>query len=277
MPKQSLRFLFFLLIGLAAGAAHASDTDSQIDLLLAQSGLTDQVQQIPESLKAGMMQAQQMGDPLPDSTFQAMMHSADRSIVADDILDEVHGALARSLTEQDINNLLAWYQSDLGQEITEAEKSSSSPAAYGEMMNQAKSLYGDSRRVKFAQRLDKLFGASEMVMDLQQYTGVAVFSALMLHEQPGADVDIGAFKQQISTQIEASRSMVEQGIVLSFLYSYQDIDMDKLDEYEDFLNQPSTVKFNETVIESMNRALETGISDFAKDLARLLESNLQQS
>ncbi|MDX1755040.1 MAG: DUF2059 domain-containing protein [Marinobacter sp.] len=241
------------------------------------SGLTEQVAQIPDSLKAGLMQAQQQGSPIPDATFQAMMRSADRAIVAEDIHAEIRTSLASKLSTADVQKLLRWYESDLGREITEAERQASDPAAYGDMMRQAKSLYGDTRRVKFAEQLDKLIGATDMVMELQKNAGLAVFSAIMLGTQPEANIDLSAYEDQIASEIESTRPAVEQGIVLSFLYSYRNLEMEQLDEYSEFLREPETRRFNNTVIESMGRALEDGIADLARDMARLMGGSLQQS
>ncbi|MDC0664316.1 DUF2059 domain-containing protein [Marinobacter sp. SS21] len=259
------------------GVGHASERDRQLDELMALSGLNEQVAQIPESLKAGFIQAQQQGTPIPEATFQAMMRSTERSIVAEDILAEIQTSLASKLSDADIQTLLTWYQSDLGREIAEAERRAAQPSAYGDMMRQAKTLYGDSRRVKFAEKMDKLFGATDMVMELQKFTGVAVFSAMTMGTQPGAAMDLSVFEERIATEIEASRPAVEQGIVLSYLYSYRNLDMAKLETYAQFLREPEARRFNTTILESMNRALQNGISDLARDMARLMGGNLQQS
>lgn len=277
MTIRRFHSLILLTLCLLASLSHASERDQQLGALMELSGLNEQVAQLPESLKAGFMQARQQGTPIPDATFQAMMRSTDRSIVAEDILAEIQSSLDEKLSGAEVERLLAWYQSDLGREITEQEKQAAQPSAYGDMMSQAKSLFSDARRVKFAEKLDRLFGATDMVMDLQKYTGVAVFSAIMMDAQPNLGIDVSAFEEQIAQQIEASRPAVQQSVILSFLYSYRNLDMTKLDEYSDFLREPEARRFNTTVKESMNQALQDGIADLARDMARYMGGSLQQS
>ncbi|SDW65990.1 DUF2059 domain-containing protein [Marinobacter mobilis] len=269
-------FVGFVCLFLSASLM-ASENSDAINELMDKSGLTEQVASIPLSMKQGMSMAQGQSQAIPDPVFQAMLRSADGAFVAEDILQSLREALVASLTPTQVDELLDWYNSPLGIEITEAEKAATGGDAQQEMMAQAKKLLGDQQRVKFASRLDKLFGATDMVMDLQQYTSMAVFSAIMMTQQPGIAVDLSAFGEQISQQIEASRPMVEQGILLSLLHSYQGIEMDKLNAYENFLQEPGTRQFNGVVMGSLNRSLEQGIEAFARNLAELIESNIQQS
>lgn len=274
--KQVCSFLVLVFL-FVSSPLMASENSEAIDELMDKSGLTEQVASIPQSMKQGMSMAQDQSQAIPEPVFQAMLRSADGAFVAEDILQSLREALTVSLTPAQVDELLEWYNSPLGVEITEAEKAASDGSAQEQMMGQAKKLLGDQQRVKFASRLDKLFGATDMVMDLQQYTSMAVFSAIVMAQQPDAAVDLSAFSEQITQQVEATRPMVEQGILLSLLYSYQGIEMDKLNAYEDFLQEPGTRQFNGVVMDSLNRSLEQGIEEFARNLARLIDSNLQQS
>ncbi|GAA3555166.1 DUF2059 domain-containing protein [Marinobacter xestospongiae] len=272
----ALRFTACFWLLLAFSPCSYGGTAS-VTALMERSGLAEQVQRIPASVRAGLVHAQRLGDPLPEATFDAMISSARRTIVAHDILAAVEQSLAQALSESEIETLLAWYQSDLGREIIAAEKRVASEQAQAEMFATAPSLYRDQQRVAFARQLDNLFQASDMVIGLQAYTGTAVFSALTLGETPNHEVDIQAVQQQILKEIEASRPLVEQGIVLSFLYAYQNLDMAKLEKYQSFLERPATRRFNDTVADSLNQALQAGITDFARHLAKLLSGDLRRS
>lgn len=277
MISQYMRSLFSVVLLFASTALLASETDDAIDELMEKSGLTEQVAQIPQSMKQGMTMAQDQSHAIPDTVFQAMIRSADGAFVTEDILQALREALSVSLAPGQVDELLAWYNSPIGVEITAAEQAAADSNAQQKMINQATKLLGDQQRVKFASKLDKLFGATDMVMDLQQYTSMAVISALLISQQPEAAIDLSAFNEQIQQQVDATRPMVEQGILLSLLYSYQGIEMSKLETYEDFLLQPTTRQFNSVVMDSLNRSLESGIEEFAQNLARLIGNNLQQS
>ncbi|MFP3976834.1 hypothetical protein [Marinobacter sp. KMM 10035] len=172
---------------------------------------------------------------------------------------------------------MAWYESDLGREITRAEESASTPEAYQKMMQSAQSLLENSERVEFANRLDVLMGATEMTMGIQEHTGIAVYSAIMTAMQPDAPLNIEPFKAQMDAASEQTRAAIKQMVTISFLYSYRNIETNNLKKYGKFLNDATTLKFNKTIMDSMNSGLESSVSKWADLLAKIFKNKKQQS
>ena len=277
MIKYQYKLLLVAIFFFASPLSYADVSDESINKLLELSGLTMQVDQFPDLIKAGMEQAKQQGTPIPDSEYSSMVNSANESILPSEIIEGIRVSLKKSINEKEAQKLLAWYESDLGKEITHAEESASTLEAYNQMMQSAQSLLENSERVEFANRLDLLLGATDMTMGIQEHTGIAVYSAIMTAMQPGTPLNIEPFKAQMDAASEQTRAAVKQMVVISFVYSYKNIETNKLKKYETFLNDFTTMKFNKTIMDSMNRGLESSVSKWADLLAQIFKNKKQQS
>lgn len=270
---HNFKLMLALVLLLASSLIHAAVSDETITRILDLSGLTEQVGQFPGLIKAGMEQARQQGANISDAQFSAMVSSVDRSILPSDTIESIKGSLRKSMTEAEASQLLSWYESDLGKEITRAEEKASSPEAYQQMMQGAQSLLADTERVNFAKRLDALVGATDMGLHLQEYSGIAVYSAVMAINQPGVPLNIEPFKAQMEAAGAQTRAAMEQMVIISYVYAYQGIEKDKLAKYEEFLNSPATTRFNKTVTNGISRGLEESVSRWAGELASVLQSS----
>jgi hypothetical protein len=277
MIKYQYNLLLVAMFFFVSSLSYADVSDESINKLLDLSGLTMQVDQFPGLIKAGMEQVKQQGTPIPDAEYSLMVKSVDESILPSEILEEIRASLKKSIGEQEAKKLLAWYESDLGKEITRAEEKASKPEAYQEMMQSAQSLLENSERVKFADRLDVLLGATDMTMSIQEYSGIAVYSAIMTAMQPGKLVNIEPFKAQMDAASAQTRAAVKQMVTISFVFSYQNIETEHLRKYEYFLKDATTMKFNRSIMDSMNKGLESSVLKWADALALIFKNKKQQS
>ena len=277
MIKHQYKLLLVAMFFFVSSLSYADVSDESINKLLGLSGLTMQVDQFPGLIKAGMEQAKQQGTPIPDAEYSLMINSADESILPSEILEKIRATLKKSIDEQEAKKLLAWYESDLGKEITRAEEKASTPEAYQEMMQSAQSLMENSERVKFASRLDALLGATDMTMGIQEYSGIAVYSAIMTAMQPDTPVNIEPFRAQMDAASAQTRAAVKQLVTISFVFSYKNIGTEDLRKYEYFLNDATTMKFNRSIMDSMNKGIESSILKWADALALIFKNKKQQS
>ncbi len=274
LPKKISIVILCIFSPLTYGEA----SNSSIDMVLDLSGLTQQVNQFPGLIKEGMKQARQQGAPISNSAFSTMLLRTDDTILASEIIEEVRSSLKKALTEQDIQQLLLWYESDLGKEITALEENAATPEAYNQMMQQSQALLSNSERVERAKRFDKFLGVTELTMDIQEYSSVAIFSAITLALRPdSATSEIKKFKAQMIAMRPQIRVPTEQIVIVSFVYMYLTLDNFKLKEYELFLTDPTTSKFNKIVASSLNRGLEKSIDKWAFALGRIFSNKEQQS
>ncbi len=259
-----LTLLFFTSIVLAEEISEGS-----LNKLQALSGLDKQVAEFPGMVRAGVEQARQQGSPIPDAEFNDVMSSIVSAFQPSVILSTVGMEIKNNISESEAKDLLTWYESDLGRRITKAEENASTPAAYQEMIKNAQILLADEKRVESAKKLDSLVNATGMAMQLQENAGVAVFTAISTVMNPGQSVNMEAFMAQMSAQEPQIRANIEQVVVLSFVYSYKDIDIASIEKYIIFLERPNTKKFNDSVIKGMKYAFNQSVEIMAKSLAVL--------
>ncbi len=241
--------------------------EDSLDKLMALSGLNKQIAEFPGLVQVGVEQARQQGSPISDAEFGEMQRSIESAFQPSEILSTIGIEIKNNISELEAKDLLAWYESDLGRMITKAEENASTPAAYQEMIKEAQSLLADEKRVKFAKKIDSLLNVTDMTMQLQENTGVAVFTAISTVMNPGQSVNIEAFKAQMSAQEQQMRANIEQLVIISLVYSYKDIDMASIEKYVKFFERPNTKKFNDSVIKGMKYAFNQSIDKMAKSLA----------
>ena len=95
-----LSLVFFNAVGQAAVKVETVNRISEL------SGLNSQIEQFPELVKSGMVQARQQGHSMPDPVFQNLMSSVNKSVKPDEIIAEVRSILLRSLEPQEAQKLL---------------------------------------------------------------------------------------------------------------------------------------------------------------------------
>ncbi len=267
--KHLTRIPLFLAMLFASSLATAASS-SAIDSLMELSGLNKQVADIPAGVAGGVKSAVQQGAPLTEDQYAKVEKATLQAFQPEKITGAISDKLESTLSEKEVQKLLSWYQSDLGKKITEAEKAASNPAAYQEMISQAQTLLADKEGVKMAQRIDNLVNASEMSLDFQKNTAVAVYASLVKAAKPNKPVDIDAFKQQMAQDEPKMRQQIKQFVTLSFVYTYKDIEATEMEQYLSFLEQPATKKFNDNAINAMQAQLNDSVKTLVDSLGPLL-------
>lgn len=267
MKKTMQGFLVLMIALLSSTAGAGNITEDSFDKVMALSGLNKQVAEFPGMVLAGMEQAKQRESSISDAILKDMQEPIKVAFRPSKILKTIGKEIRRNVTESEAKDLLVWYESDAGRKITKAEENASSAAAYQEMLGEAQSLLANKKRVDFAKQIDRLVNATNLSMELQENTGIAVFSAVSTAMNPNQPVNIDAFKSQMSAQKQQMRGNIEPLVTLSLVYSYKNIDEATLEKYIKFLERPNTKKFNDKIIKSMKLALNQSVDAMAKSLA----------
>jgi hypothetical protein len=278
MIKYQYKILLVVIIlSFVSSLSYADVSDVSINKLLTLSGLTMQITQFPDLIKEGLWQAHQQRGEIPDYEFSLLLDSIDKSVIPSEIIEEVKVSIKRKIDEKEAKKLLVWYESSLAKTITAAENSASTPEAYGQMMQSAQSLLANQERVGFANRFDALVGATDMAMNFQEHTSIAVYTAIMTVMNPGEPLHLKAFKSQMNLSRVQTREAINQMITISFLYAYKNISTENLKKYETFLNDDTTKKFNKSVIDGMYKGLDASVSKCADEIAKTFKNSKQQS
>ncbi|WP_185976676.1 DUF2059 domain-containing protein [Catenovulum sediminis] len=269
MKTLTLKSAFLLLTAFCCSAI-AQPSDEAIEKLLDASGISKQAAQYPQAVQAGFMQGVQQGAPIPKKTVDLILGSAQQKISPEVVLGKVKERIKSSLTQAEINQLMDWYQSDTGRKIAQAEEKASTMQGYQEMMSQAQTLLGHTKRVETAKRIDDLVGATQFTMAVQEQSGVAVYSAIMFVVAPNQPLDLAPYEAQMQAMAPQMKQSIEQMVTVSFVYSYQDIADSELASYEKFLAKPVTAKFNKLAMQGVNQGFQIVLADWAADIGKII-------
>lgn len=262
---QSGALLLALLISNITWAGSLSE--NSLSQLMALSGLNKQAAQIPGLIQAGAAQARQQGAAIPDAEFVEVQKSIGSAYSPSDFLSTLGDEIKKNVSEEDAKDLLIWYKSSLGKKITKAEERASTPAAYQEMMKQAQSLLADKKRLMLAKEIDSLIDVSGMTMNIQESSGVAVYTAISSAMNPGKPVNIKPYMDQVAAQKQQMNANIKQLVLVSFIYGYKNIKIANIKKYISFLKKPSTKRLNDSAIKGMVNAFNQSTNRMAKSLA----------
>ena len=261
--------LIILLIPTLAISAHVSK--GSLYKFMDVSGINKQVAELPSMLQAGLQQGrQQQQQKLPEQLFTAIVDASAKAFDPKPFLAHIGNEIRVGITEGDAITLIRWYETPLGKEIVATEVAASNPTALQDMLANAQTLMADDEMMAKARKIDRLVGATDMVIELQSKIALATFTAGATAQNPGQKVDIAGFKKQMNAQSQQIRTNSEMTILLSFVYTYKDLDPVKLDKYIAFLTTPEMQKANASVQNGMTAAFIKSINHMAKELKSTL-------
>jgi len=252
-----------------------SSDETNIEKLLESSGITKQVKSLPEAFQIGIEQTAARDKDFSSQLSLVLTNSANKTLKPQIVLGQIKQTLRESLTDEEIKNLLDWYQSDLGETITALEIESSSAKAYQEMILNAEAFLKDKERVAFAKSFDSLTKSTELIIDIQKFTMFAFYTALSKASNPEKNVNYKPVEKQF-TQMESSfKQQIQQGVTLALVFTYQSLSKEQLVAYENFLKEKDTQKFIKESIKGLNKGLQRVITDLSNEVA-LYSSSLAE-
>lgn len=250
----------------------ASLTDSSLNKVLSLSGILKQVAEYPGMVNAGIDQAHQQGPSIPENKLAGMKRAVEKAFIPEMFINAISEEIRNNITEEEATQIISWYESSSGRQITLAEEKASKPDALQKMINEAQALFSNTDRIRIVQEIDNLVGATDTTMQIQMDTAVAIFTSISSALGQNQEEFLENFKMQLTSQEEQMRQNAEQITILSFLYSYKNIEQNTIQEYIRFLEKPTTMKFTESVKKGMKYSFGKAINEMAESLGVLLSS-----
>ena len=267
MNKKMWSLSLFIIMLMSSSVFAGDITKSSLEQLMSLSGLNKQIAEYPKMINAGMNEARQTGAKIPNDEFDAMQLAVQSSFKPKLMLAVISAKIKKETSESEAKELLNWYKSDVGRAITKAEEDATTPSGYQNMISQAQTLFANKKSLNYALKMESLLNATDMAMKIQNKTSLAVYSAITKSTNPYKPIEIAEFKKQMDAQEEQMRANMKQFIVLSFIYSYKDLDFAMIEKYIAFLEKDKTKKFNQSIMDGIESALEASIEKFATSLA----------
>lgn len=263
--KKTLTVLtILLLIPTLAFSAYVSK--GSLYKFMEISGLNKQVAELPGMVEAGLQQAQQQQQGMPEELFTEIVRASTKAFEPNRFRAYISNEIRTGITENEAMKLIAWYETALGKEITAAEINASKPDAYLEMLANTEALMAETELIAKARKIDNLVGATDLAMEIQTKTAIAVYAAVVMAKNPGQKVDIAGFKNQLNAQKEQMRANAESLVLLSLVFTYKDIDPAKIDKYIAFLGTAEVQRANASILKGTSAAFVKSINNMAKSL-----------
>ncbi len=263
-------------IGSVAEAA-TEDRMAKLNKLMDLSGIREQYNEIPRVIKSAADMPAEPGQELPEFLLNGIRNAVDRTIIAEDLINAVMGELNKNLTDQDLDMLLTWYQTEAAQNITAAENAAAAQAEAGVMEADWQNLMNNPKRVATARKVDDLTQASEFAMDIQMFTQLAMISAIADAMGPESGINI----ELIRAQMEQARPMLldqsRQMSVSTFVFTYRELDDSTVDQYVKFLESPESQKFVGNVMAATKVKMEAMITAFTKEMVTVLRQGQEMA
>lgn len=274
MKKTAALVATILLVFTCFNSFSSTLSDESFEKIMELSGLNKQVGEYPKAILVGIDQAHQQNPTLPEKNLEDLKKMIVQAFKAESFLSSIGREIRTSLSEEDARELITWYESEIGRKITIAEEEASKPEAIQQMFTEAQSLMSDPERVNLARQIDFLVGGTDITMQMQMDTAVAVFTSIVSTQKEVTESEIENFRKQLAAQEIQMRENVEMLTIASFLYSYKDIDIGEIKQYIEFLGRPKVMNFNTFVIRGLKASFDKATKDLSKSLAIEFSNNI---
>ncbi|MCO4780785.1 MAG: hypothetical protein KC646_00570 [Candidatus Cloacimonetes bacterium] len=231
-------------------------TTESFQKLMTLSGITKQVAEYPALIISGMNQSRLQGPPISEVLFTELTNATSSAFQASYFLDAIGHEIKSNVSEENAQKLFVWYESKLGKHVTQLEESASTPQAFQEMIQNARSLFAKKERLAMASTLDSFVNATEMTYQTQRDIALAVFSAISQANEEHPTKAINAFKIELDSQKGQMLNNSKQMVLLSLVYSYQSLDIEDLKQYLNFVGHPDTKAFNDATMKGLTKGFQ---------------------
>ncbi|MCA9392967.1 MAG: DUF2059 domain-containing protein [Candidatus Omnitrophica bacterium] len=241
-------------------AEAANPLPASVDNLMKLSGITEQYGDMLDDVAAGLELQRDYFSMLSDEDFSSMAEQVVAIFQPDEILRGIRNEIARSLSDEDVARLIAWYQSDIGRKITDLEVQASTQESHRKMMAMKELQLSKTQRVAFARRFDELLKLSHFAMEyykIQQEAMVIALNGLLTSDEL---IDTEEYHRQVELYEDEIREQTEEMITVSIVFTYRWLSDGELEEYMQFNQQDYALKLSQAVfrgaVSAMRRMLE---------------------
>lgn len=260
--SQTLWIMLFCLCSINVNAK------ANVDQLLQKSGLLTQIEAVPTMMKAGFAQAANNPNMSTD-VLEKVIELADKHVNVAAFKKTLAVALTKQMSDKEIQQVMQWYQSDLGKKIVAADAQATDPNFIAQTQQQAQTLMQDTKRIEFAGRIDSLLGLTDRMVDMQTNVTIAMYG--VMGAMSGQAMETEMLRSQVSAQMASQRSRVETMIAVMTVATYKDFSEQQLNQYEQFVNSDAGRQFNQLVFNHLLTWIEQSSTAWIESVVKLTQ------
>ncbi len=263
LPKLALAAL---LLVLSTNNAFAKATPETVVEVLKLSGVTELIGAYPKQFKASLDQTFENDQQVSQDIKDAFYNATKNTIKPSTILLETSKSILGVMEESELQEILAWYQSDLGKRVAQEEKLASTPEAAEIVARDQKVLLDQFQRAGFASNIEKLSNATDFAIQFRTEMTMASRTAAAASQSIGDVINPEQFRDPVSANMLRDRSALKERIVASYIYSHRNIGLRDLIKYEMFLSTDATVKFNRLLLKALGDSFRGALKNWGDEL-----------
>jgi hypothetical protein len=274
----NLLVLVFFTIAMESSFATPPSRQSLEDLLTA-SGLDTDLKMFEQNLVTSAVEGALKNSP-QDETKKRLVDillakNLQETFQYSLLLDEVTYFLKKRVSEEDVQEALDWYRSDLGQRIVQKQAEASTREGSASIQSEKNQLLNQHDLVAMATQVDKAIGISNTMVDLRINTQKALILAGLAIVSPGKDMselEHANWSDIKTADRDALRQPLAQQYQVSFAYSMKQFSQGEREQYRDFMLKPSNIKIVNAILTGISKSVEIGAHNFMSKLSNDLKN-----
>ncbi len=252
----------FIVIGLQPANAGAPSAESLASEIIAKSGMMVAIEGVAEAwrlgVNQGITQARQAAASLPSPPKPAKVEQLRKVLVEAFSISEAETITTKrfiaDLSIDDMNRVLEWMDSPLGQRITQLENRNAQDHQTHQP-HEAEALLAQSpnperRRALIAQLLEES-AMIEHSLNILKDTSLAMALAMQATLAPN-NISVQDIRQKVSDNIEPFRQAIFKQIWTDIVFTYQELSDEELSRYRDFYRTPAGRKYEKSSMSALN-------------------------
>lgn len=256
-----------------APLASAQEASAKVDELIVKSGLQRQIGLMPEVVNASFEQRMSQDAKVKPEEAAQLREAIAQSVTPAVILGSIKEHIQGNLAESDLDAILVWLNSSLGQKITKMEEEASSAQAYLELQTFAQGLANnppDPARVEVLGQLDQAAHMSQFSVNFKMDMMINMTEAMAI---AAGRTDVR--REDLLMALESNRVGIEQGsaqeVLISGLYGYQGLTVEELKEYVNFYKSEAGQKYADVVTRGLSDALNKTFKDMGRRFGEVIK------
>ncbi|MGC8120263.1 DUF2059 domain-containing protein [Marinobacter sp. VGCF2001] len=268
MKRLALIKPVLVAVMLGTGVSQAAPDAASV---LAASPIDDIVERYPAMLSQGIREGLKKRGQVPPMVADTVGYVVSSSFSADRIEQQIVTDLKAQLSGQQLQAVSEWYQTPVAKKISQAEIAASAPEVWAKIQSQAPELnrqYKGTRKAEMFARYDRAARATESAVDTTIAVQLGLASAMSAFS--GESVHYDQLERRIESQRGVLRGVVGQQVYDSYLYTYDNISVQEMGLYLDFLESESGKRFSRVVTNSIQQAIMAPVESIGRQISRFM-------
>jgi hypothetical protein len=280
MHIRVVNIIVLVLFTITMKSSFATPPSRQsLEELLEASGLNTDLKSLEENLVTSAVDAALKNKPNDEKTKSLidilLAKNLRETFQYTLLLDEVTYFLKKQVTEEDVQEALGWYRSELGRRIVQAEAASSSSEGLTAIQNESNQLLSQPDLNRIATEVDEAIGISNAIVNMQINLQKAMFlasSAIIAPEQDISKLENMDWASINTADRATLHQPIKQQYQASFAYNMKNFSQEERVQYKDFMLKPSSIKIINATLTGIGKAIEIGGHNFMVKLINELKN-----